>query len=576
VYLQSLGQILTIVQARQNQDFPRASILSTPNGIQIPKELSSSTKPIHWSIMSRCTSSKPFLRSKALLALQKLLQPLLIYILLVCNHLSIGQSVEIDSLKGVLARRDLTASNLAEIYFLLSAEYGIAGKLTNACLYADSALFVAKDSTLISKCYRIKGQLLSELQQFQKAIEMVQLSKNYLTVKSETREKVIHAITLGNACALTGKYDKAFSHYFEALLLANKIKNRYNIYTITQNLGVNFYKACDYKMAINYLNDALMLCEEKTDYYVTATNLALAYNANGEGIRAIKILKSVRSLEEQINQHRRVYFNYACGVTHLSLRNYDSAVLFLGTSLQQAKHEQNDRMVAENHLSLATTYIKSRRFGLASGSIDTSERIAKLNNYGDILWRVHKEKINLSKLTNNLRLLVRAQKDYINKKDELYNRDASLVLASRKAAYFENNYRKVILQDKLLLEANQRLEENISTLRYLEFIILLFSFILLILTVVSLATKSKHKGRLESGMLKRTSTLNDSLVFSNSLLEKHLKQLQMSRSSVNGANAWLENIGSQEIGIKQIIAKVVTSQIPPSGKQVSQRNQPLK
>jgi tetratricopeptide (TPR) repeat protein len=429
------------------------------------------------------------------------------------GHCCLSQNL--DSLQKVLSGKEwdrMHNDQKARVNELIGLYYARNSARATGLQWIDKAICEAKDSTLLARCYRIKAQLLAFEEKFDETRSAALMAMKYRTKRCHVKEEILTNNVIGLVCTFTGLYEKAFEYYYRSLELAEKSNDFEGMCIVSVNLGMNYYKVCDYDMAIKYFEKSKVLCAEPDKVEHVYSNLALAYSHAGLPRTAMEHLQKILASPYQPSRADLLHVYYAQGLTFEKLGKSDFAENSYMKSLRMAKAGNNYRMVAENAVSLANIYLRTARYAMADSCLKISEALAERYHFQDISVKVFMAQAECAKALNNLHSLIAAQRNLINKNEQLYNGGLAKTLGVQKSRLWEKDYQVAMHLHSRVLRQNEMLASDHQVFTY---VIILIAMLLLItsgLIIASIHIKRSHKTRLER-LIKMRLEKADSSVF---------------------------------------------------------------
>jgi tetratricopeptide (TPR) repeat protein len=400
-------------------------------------------------------------------------------------------------------RHGLSSDQIAAVHLDIARSYGNSARYEESLQSLKKVVEATSDSLILSKAFRVKAQNLVRLQRMKEAALAVRLANCYRPKVGDLKEVAVCSNLLGVVSAFTGDYADAFRHLYRSLLIYEMTKDSEGRGTALMNLGVNYYKFCDYTMAAKYFNMAKMHPLENHGRRSLLANCALAYAHLDSSSHALLSLKELCSGDFNLSRQDSINALYAYGIIHQKRFSYDSARYFFERSLSLSKSSNDLRFKAENSVSLATIDLILKDFSHASRLLDEAEAAAATNSNEDILLRIYEQKSFLARLTGDEMEQFRAHDQYIRKKSELYNAHLLPIVAASKARFYEREYQDAIALHREVLNENLQQGLHLKILAYMEATIIFLSVAMITLLAASFITRRAHAIRLEATIKKR-------------------------------------------------------------------------
>lgn len=298
--------------------------------------------------------------------------------------------------------------------------------LDSALYLIDEAKCLTSDSAILSKCFRIEGQVHSRLNNLELAEIVAKKGLEMLPNHYEPDEALIMHNLLGSIDVFQGNFEEAFLHFHSALACSDRAIDQSRVATIFMNYGVLYYKMFDYETAIKFWLAALESDLPFYDADICRINLALAYTNLGHCVESSRLLKVADKWVASMGARDQINFFYAMGTLYDSIGNVDSARIYFEKSLTIAT-SRDPRHAAEDLLSLARIDIKSQDLGQGETLLNSAEKIARSQNFQDILLRCLWERIRLTALKGDLSARIRAQEEYLSQRKIFFDVNMSRI-----------------------------------------------------------------------------------------------------------------------------------------------------
>lgn len=255
-----------------------------------------------------------------------------------------AQQPEIDSLKRVLirARLDTTRVNL---YNSLAHAFRESNP-DSTQYYGQKALKLAQHKRFgvgLGNAHLNLGNAQVLLSRYQKALEHFTNAQKHFEAELQSsgpRPEIQNALARAYASAGVvyseeNNYPKALEHYFKALKLYQRTKNRQGVSKIYNNIAVVYKSERHLRQALDYLEKAYRIQNELGEQTaaITLTNIGAIYFELGDHIKAIEYYKKAEKLFASIDNKRgeALLRNYlgdyyrTVGDAHSAQQHYQSA-----------------------------------------------------------------------------------------------------------------------------------------------------------------------------------------------------------------------------------------------------------
>ena len=340
-------------------------------------------------------------------------------------------------------------------------------------IHAEQLAFGLGDSLSIARCLRIKGQVLSRLQESEDAMKAFQVSLGISGRHHFDRERLRALVAYGIVCIERSEYDKGLRRLNLAHDLARALMDTAYVEATLNNLGVLYYKLKDYSKAVNYWKASAesQNCRNARAFK-EHVNMSLAYANLKDFNNAIKALNDCVTLcGDECSEESWIHINYASGFIFLGQKNYESAEVSLLKSYRLAQRTGNIRMLLDNIYLLADVYQKLRRTDLALLYLEEGEDIINKGVGLNLeITKVYQRFADLHLRYHDFEKAAFYQSKYIQLRDSIYNEDLTTSLMRAEANYMERyNEAKIASQKDLLLLKEEIInrQENIAVLAML-------------------------------------------------------------------------------------------------------------
>src|SRR6218665_2605921 len=239
---------------------------------------------------------------------------------------------------------------------------------------------------------------------------------------------------LGVLAREQGELEKADAHFLKALELRQKINDKNGIAAVYNNLSANSSDRNDFKRSLEYLYLAAKIFEETTnktalvtiyaniaklnkdllndreamDYCKKAIDLGIATGAYQNSTSAYAVLGDLYFGQDKIQQSFAAYskglsllkantggvyesdFHLGKAACYMAEKKHDKALPELTAAIRIARERKMDKPLARALQKLADLYLATNVPGSVKQPLDEAIRIAKANNYSDLLELCYK------------------------------------------------------------------------------------------------------------------------------------------------------------------------------------------
>ncbi len=317
--------------------------------------------------------------------------------------------------------------------------------------------------------------------------------------------------SLGGNYINKSDYPQALTAYLSGLKIAEEIKDKYLIMSITGSMGVIYVNLANYPQALAYYEKALKGAEELGRKGLVAlwlNNIGGVYNQQGEYAKALDFrLKSLklneamgfRGVEKELNFDN-------VGQSYLNLADYPQALTYLQNGQNVSKANRNKHILVRSYNNLGKLYLKiatdsnanflttllrsdkANTLKKASAYIDSAVVLAK--ELGDIpyLYRAYQTRSQVQDALGEPKAALASYQLYITTKDLVINQQNSSNIAVATLQY-EFDKKETALRYEQQLSAVQLQQQKQQRTYLLGGVSLLLA--LLGLTVYSYTQKQK-------------------------------------------------------------------------------------
>jgi len=236
------------------------------------------------------------------------------------------------------------------------------------------------------------------------ANQALTLARQLMWKKGEARAYTL----LGNTYAIKSDNPPALMAYLSGLKIAEGIKNKNYIASITGNIGFLYANLANYPQALAYYKKALKAHQELGKKGEVALGLSLigeVYSEQGEYAKALDYqLKSLNLIESIRGQGQTREFHLDnVGQAYLNLADYPQALTHLQRGLNLSKAEGNKQILVRSYNNLSKLYLKiaidsNPTFSTTLLSSDKANTLQKANAYADSAVVLAKERGDLTAL----------------------------------------------------------------------------------------------------------------------------------------------------------------------------------
>ncbi len=199
----------------------------------------------------------------------------------------------------------------------------------------------------------------------------IYFSKTALTIAHNIndiqRESKSHEV-IGRGLQYIGDVSEAMNNYHQALVIANKLNDKYLLADINLNIGFLYAEMGNLKLGIEYYKIAIDYLKTSNDYkglcrcYI---NIAYAlYNSNSID-EALIYLQKAKEISEKHEGYRMMSINTNFAEAYFNKKEYNLAFEYANKSIETAKLRDNYHILAKDYLILARIHLTKNELNLA-------------------------------------------------------------------------------------------------------------------------------------------------------------------------------------------------------------------
>ncbi len=305
---------------------------------------------------------------------------------------------------------------------------------------------------------------------YTRALENIQLNSN-----STVGKAYIHSYK-ANYYWAQGIYDAALKDYFLALNLFEDKGDTIAIVKQLNNIGETYKKRNNYKKSASFLKQALSAAQqiEKMQPELILVNLGQLYMLQSRYDSALYYLNNILNNDEIRNKNALGFAHLYKGVIMRDQNFFDSASYHFHKSLEIWEETSFLRSIVETNTEMAKLSIMQENLIFADHILHKAENEAIKINALDLLMRIYKYQIDLSKIFKGKDSIIYFYDKYISIKDSIFNEETRSEINKLSIQYElsqkEKDYYKLALEQNIL--TNEVKTQN----RFLVFLILVIVF----------------------------------------------------------------------------------------------------
>jgi serine phosphatase RsbU (regulator of sigma subunit) len=359
-----------------------------------------------------------------------------------CALFSFSQQDNIDSLKRQLpiVKEDTSKAN---IYYKLAKDRIRHNENDEAFAYIKLGQECAKKANFLkgqANFYVCLGFIYQHQGFYPRALEAnSEALKIYQKLNLDDGAASMYN-NIGNVSILQGNYPAALSNYLSALQQFEKTNEKYGIASANGNIGNVYNYQRNYEKALGFYFKSLKMNEEMDDQYSAANNIAniadiyLREKNYQKGFEyAQKCLKIEEELGDKMGAGNTLIDvgDILTGEAQILSNRDSAATLYLqaldyySKAVQSFKDADYPSGTANAHVSIANTYLSTKRFKLAEDNALQGLQMGKEMNALEIQKEAYRVLSETYKQSNNPAKALDYYKQYILARDSIYSLDKS-------------------------------------------------------------------------------------------------------------------------------------------------------
>lgn len=302
-------------------------------------------------------------------------------------------SMNIENPDSVLAQLQLMPNDTNKVKAINDFAYKTMREKPNQSLeLCKQSLVLAKDlnfvqgqikaNNIIGICYLLLADYFNAEQYMLKALKTCESIND-----KEYASKVLN--NLGALAIRTNNYEKAIEYNLKSLAICEENKDYSGMAKCYANIGINHKEAKNTDLAKEYLQKGCALSDSINDIQnksICLNGLGSLYNNMGQYKKSSQHYKDAITLYLEIPDYYGLAISYGnISNNFISLNAYDSALIYIAKSNKYAHKINYQSQILNNHSSMATIYLKNKKFKTAEKFAMSAYDIAlELNNKGQI------------------------------------------------------------------------------------------------------------------------------------------------------------------------------------------------
>lgn len=316
-----------------------------------------------------------------------------------------------------------------------------------------------KDSLLIVKSRRLKGQILFRLGQPQAVIELLDplLLGGHLRHSEQELMSILNL--MGISHLFIGQFDKSLDYHFRTLRMAKFLADSGYMAMSLGNIAISYYKLKSYRKALPYLIESYELEKLTNDKdFSTPMNISLCYSNLRDFERARAYLEeSLELCSGRCRTSANLHIKYASGLISYGLEDYINAQAEFVESLGLCRQIKDHRMQLDNIYMLAKINLKLGRIENAKRFLAEGERVVRSGlPFNMEVMKVYQQLAELYLLASDYERATFYQASYSHLRDSIYNETLMTSLMKVESEHLQEENRARILAQNEMISSNEQ------------------------------------------------------------------------------------------------------------------------
>mgnify|MGYP001811105046 CR=1 FL=1 len=351
------------------------------------------------------------------------------------------------------------------------------------------------DSLSIAKGLYAQSYILGQLERYD---ESIVVARRIIGIAKRNGFDSEYGRALNNIATsytLLGKYDKALEHYFQSLILNERL-NRIESASITlNNIGLVYYKLSNNEEAIKYYKKSLEYKKKTNSSYDLDRlyiNMALCYTNSGELSLVEDLIKQALDIcKGSCSDIILVEAKFGLGVVYKAQGKLELSELNFKEALRLARALNEKRFEIESLKNISIIFSDKAVYDSALLYLSAATDIAIKYKYSQILLDIYKQYSEVYGKLNDYKNEALYAKKYSNLKDSAFSVELIRNLATIQADYSERENLSTIADNERVIRAQRYLNFAIAFIG-----LMAFAFIYLIMrnTQTDTGGRKENKG----------------------------------------------------------------------------------
>ncbi|MBI5541587.1 MAG: sensor histidine kinase [Bacteroidia bacterium] len=296
--------------------------------------------------------------------------------------------------------------------------------------------------------------------------------------KDTLNDKLVEMKEQGNSFVISGQYSKAIKMYFDALKLAESLKDTFSIVSIYNNIGTAYKEIQDYGNAHKFLQKAEKLINRLqnksliADIYNTIGNIYYDTYKDSLAIKYYEKSHAVRLIAGDSMKLASSFKNLAA--FYLDIGNMEKGKEMISESIKIRAALNDSSGIASSYLALGEAYLLQKQYELAKRYLNNGYSYVLLNTPIYIKRMFFEDFALLYSGTNDYKSAFKYQNLLMSLKDSVLNTEKSKQLIEMQTKY-ETEKKEQQLKLKSVEVEKQKYRNKVQILSFIGLAILIIS-----------------------------------------------------------------------------------------------------
>jgi tetratricopeptide (TPR) repeat protein len=452
--------------------------------------------------------------------------------------------ITIDSIYHIAEQAGMRRK-VADSYYNYSILARAKGNMDAFMEYLAKSIKIYEEEQVLdmaARAYTAVAQEYVNQKKYQSALEYFSNSLAHRTMLEDSTGMANNMINLGGVCYFTGKLTDASEYYYQALLIAENLKNIHLTATILQNLGNIHTQLRNYDTALKHLNRALSIQQEsgnRSEESDVLLNLGIAFFESGYTEKAeeylLASLQIKEELEKDLHEMIKVYNNL--GLVAKELNDNEKAIEYYGITLELSRQTGDKQIEAVALNNLGSRLIEKNNpdaipLILESLEISTTLGLKKL------MLSSYKNLQEYHGYNQNFELAYRYAQLFQDVNDSLYNEESHARILELQSGYelmMKDKENELLRQAAEIYESEKQLsqkKESILRLRILFLVIIVIAIAILAFFFIVLFNMKQKTHRQSKELFAKESELASMKLENMEKQNNHLEDMLFAEEEI--------------------------------------------